>query len=517
MTIDSIQTKFFHRCPKQNLCDQRSDPEHLKCWLHQSDLRATKEEALTGWKRENKASPFCVPTRAASMYQNHQVRFEIHHICQKPATHECTFCIQPRVAYNPRGGFRPLKGNTCISTEIRELAQTEEQLPTDYVNLNLVGIELNWDDNDLRDWCMMRAPPNALIHMAKITTRRGSAIGTGLVSFFSYEEAQKFALAVDGVGLGSSKLQVSYGRSEAADPRIKAGDNSYVQGEKRRCAQSITVARMNRLIKSCGPYSSDALSILERMKMEGIPITALAITHVLMSLRDTIPPQAERAERLLIDICYPQWGSLRMTPHMVNIVIDAWCKCESMRRAELLATKMDEEVVIYVKPDQFEGTDSETRFAFPPPNMETYEILTHGWSRCGLMDEVGEMRKIYKAGDDQLAPSLVGSRGAVQAASSVITTWGRRRSGFVSEKTSGMFVSFFSCPEALVVLSCACVSAYLRAFLLSVARAQIAEALNKRECLHTGMFVPTRNDKIKKGKGFGIGAMYKSFFWRSLY
>ena len=437
-----MQTKFFHRCPKQNLCDQRSDPEHLKCWLHQSDLRATKEEALTGWKRENKASPFCVPTRAASMYQNHQVRFEIH-ICQKPATHERTFCIQPRVAYNPRGGFRPLKGNTCISTEIRELAQTEEQLPTDYVNLNLVGIELNWDDNDLRDWCMMRAPPNALIHMAKITTRRGSAIGTGLVSFFSYEEAQKFALAVDGVGLGSSKLQVSYGRSEAADPRIKPGDNSYVQGEKRRCAQSITVARMNRLIKSCGPYSSDASSILERMKMEGIPITALAITHVLMSLRDTIPPQAERAERLLLDICYPQWGSLRMTPHMVNIVIDAWCKCESMRRAELLATKMDEEVVIYVKPDQFEGTDSETRFAFPPPNMETYEILTNGWSRCGLMDEVGEMRKIYKAGDDQLAPSLVGSRGAVQAASSVITTWGRRRSGFVSEKTSGMFVFHF--------------------------------------------------------------------------
>ena len=50
------------------------------------------------------------------------------------------------------------------------------------------------------------------------------------------------------------------------------------------------------------------------------------------------------------------------------------------------------------------------------------------------MDEVGEMRKIYKAGDDQLAPSLIGSRGAVQAASSVITTWGRRRSGFVSEK-----------------------------------------------------------------------------------
>jgi len=54
---------------------------------------------------------------------------------------------------------------------------------------------------------------------------------------------------------------------------------------------------------------------------------------------------------------------------MCNLVVDAWCKLENMRRAELLAQKMDEEEVIFVKPDQFEGTESETCFAFPAPNL----------------------------------------------------------------------------------------------------------------------------------------------------
>lgn len=105
---------------------------------------------------------------------------------------------------------------------------------------------------------------------------------------------------------------------------------------------------------------------------------------------------------------------------MVNIVVGSWCKAENMRRAELLAQKMDEERVIYIKPDQFEGTESEKCFQFPAPNHETYEILTDGWQRCGLCDEVGELRKIFKAGDAATAKALAGSRGAVEAASSLL-------------------------------------------------------------------------------------------------
>jgi hypothetical protein len=120
-----------------------------------------------------------------------------------------------------------------------------------------------------------------------------------------------------------------------------------------------------------------------------------------------------------MNVCYEEYGEIHLNPHMVNIVIDAWCKCEGMKRAELLAQKMDEEEVIYIKPDQFEGTEKEKRFQYPPPNHETYDILTDGWARCGLMEEVGNLRTIFKPGDSAKAKSLVGSHGAVEAAASL--------------------------------------------------------------------------------------------------
>ena len=201
------------------------------------------------------------------------------------------------------------------------------------------------------------------------------------------------------------------------------------------------------------------------------------------------------------------------------------CLVENMRRAELLAQKMDEEQVIWIKPDQFEGTESEKGFYFPAPNYETYEILAAGWQRLGVADEVGELRKVYwwqrafkKKGADMKSKSLAGSRGAVEDAASlylyllplphtcachlhraflrsfvlresdtsckklfytllhhkhfahsgVIGTWGRRRSGFVGEKGSGMFQ-------------------------------------------------PKIEEHIKKGKGGLVRNVYKNFFWRPLY
>ena len=48
------------------------------------------------------------------------------------------------------------------------------------------------------------------------------------------------------------------------------------------------------------------------------------------------------------------------------------CLVENMRRAEVLAQKMDEEQAIWIKPDQFQGTESEKGFYFPYP----LQILT---------------------------------------------------------------------------------------------------------------------------------------------
>ena len=99
------------------------------------------------------------------------------------------------------------------------------------------------------------------------------------------------------------------------------------------------------------------------------------------------------------------------------------CLVGNMRRAEVLAQKMDEEQAIWIKPDQFEGTESEKGFYFPAPNYETYEILASGWQRLGMADEVGELRKVYwwqkafkKQGSDTKSKPLAGSRGAVEDA-----------------------------------------------------------------------------------------------------
>ena len=214
--------------------------QHLQYWLHSSDLAGKLDDQLAGWKKENKNSPFCVPHRAASMYQSHQ----------------------PRVAFCPRGGHRPLGGNKCISTEFRELAQKEDQIPTDYVTLLLHGIEPNWNDHELLQWCKMHASPHAIIHVAKVTTRRGSNMGTGFVSFLCYDDAQKFANAVEGVGMANSKLHVEYARNERVNPDFEPLDNNVMREEKKRYAETITIARMNRLIKSCGIFSLHSNPVL---------------------------------------------------------------------------------------------------------------------------------------------------------------------------------------------------------------------------------------------------------------
>jgi hypothetical protein len=106
------------------------------------------------------------------------------------------------------------------------------------------------------------------------------------------------------------------------------------------------------------------------MKFEGLTPTRYTITHVLQALHDATPPQvsmscrpllfflcqldlkkdaqaggrggggckraitlvlfcfwqAERAEHLLLHLCYDDYGNIKLTPHMVNLVIDAWVR-----------------------------------------------------------------------------------------------------------------------------------------------------------------------------------------------
>jgi len=68
----------------------------------------------------------------------------------------------------------------------------------------------------------MRAAPNARMHMARVTTRHGAAMGTALVSFQNYADAQAFAHSAQGYGLflpfriHSSLLSWPFGCAHAA-------------------------------------------------------------------------------------------------------------------------------------------------------------------------------------------------------------------------------------------------------------------------------------------------------------
>lgn len=206
--------------------------QHLKFWLHPSDLRTSKEAELSGWQKENSASPFCVPHRAVSVYQN----------------------LQPRVSCCPRGGFRPLGGNKGISTEFKELTKKDNEITPDYVKLFVDGIDTAWGEKEFFEFCRKMAPPHGIIHQVKVTTRHGATFGSGIVFFSNYKDAQNFVKNAHGKLMANSTLHVAYARSEKVDPGIDLSDNSWVQAEKNRFANSITNARMNRLIKSCGVY-----------------------------------------------------------------------------------------------------------------------------------------------------------------------------------------------------------------------------------------------------------------------
>ena len=152
-------------------------------------------------------------------------------------------------------------------------------------------------------------------------------------------------------GMGNSKLAVSYAvsyaRSETKDPGITMDDNIVVAAEKRRLAQSGVTARMHRLLQSCGPYALDSVAVLKRMQMEKTVITQQTITHLLQSMHDHNPPMAQRAEHLLLKVCYEEHGHMQVTPHMCNLVVASWCKIENLRRAELLVKRMDQEEVFF--------------------------------------------------------------------------------------------------------------------------------------------------------------------------
>ena len=153
-------------------------------------------------------------------------------------------------------------------------------------------------------------------------------------------------------GMGNSKLAVSYAvsyaRSETKDPGITMDDNIVVAAEKRQLAQSGVTARMHRVLQSCGPYALDSVAVLKRMQMEKTVITQQTITLLLQSMHDHNPPMAQRAEHLLINICYEEHGHMQVTPHMCNLVVASWCNIGNLRRAELLVKRMDEEEVLFL-------------------------------------------------------------------------------------------------------------------------------------------------------------------------
>mmetsp|Transcript_25175 Transcript_25175/g.83112 ORF Transcript_25175/g.83112 Transcript_25175/m.83112 type:complete len:546 (-) Transcript_25175:1056-2693(-) len=386
--------RFWHHCPNAQTCTLLRDERHLKHFLHEDvGMEASPMIDEVPNQVENAR---VTPSLSASMYQN----------------------FQPSMSCCPRGGYRPLGGIAPQSLGEQRGRKKDFLRKQDWVKVHVENLDVAWDSDDFLN--NLRNMTLALIHDAKVDTIRGKPTGNGIILLSNYSDAQHLVEELTRRG-----MKASYSDKHSIRVKVEEEDNLYVRRQKLNNATNSKLLEINRIIRSCGPYSDDADALIRRMKFEGFQPNSNSYETLLRSLRDDDPPKASKAERVLRSICQEH---IEVTPHMCNIVVDAWMRVGNIKRAEQLVMQMENRDIIEIIRTRFEGIDSEIRYKFPKPNHETYNILSDGWERAGLLDEISAIQTGYDAVDKGVL--VPGTSGAYSSATSYMATWARRRSGY---------------------------------------------------------------------------------------
>lgn len=396
--------RFTHECGRGIFCELIQDELHRARFRHP---HVDELEHKEGWAAENERSSSCAPMIEASKLSQ----------------------SMPALSCVPRGGFRPT-GGTRSMTELKDLRKRTE----DSVVLIVHGIHLSWSDQDfftfVRDCC-----PFALVG-AKVVPSQSEFqnAGRGLITCYNYAEAEKCRRILHGRDLGEFRSGGSLLRVEYQDAIENSARDSFVG----KCHQEIygikgvdpAVPRYNRLLGRCGAYWQDAEGIVERMRAEGHQPNLYTYIALLFCYRNGKPPQPQKA---LLTLARMRSEGVVITATACNLIVDTWCRAGNMPRAEAFVKNM--EAGISMK-SQWSGLDAEKE-QLALPNDETYFILTDGWQRLGVMEDIALRQRGYRmdhpppvSTKNRRRAGIGGVFGASSPAPSILTSLARRRSGF---------------------------------------------------------------------------------------
>ena len=101
----------------------------------------------------------------------------------------------------------------------------------------------------------------------------------------------------------------------------------------------VEAKRFNRHLRATGPYCEDTRAIIDRMLMEGCRPDVQSWTQLIRAYRDAQPPQAAKAELVLAEM---RAHHVAVTAQACNLVVHAWVRAGSIKRAEALVKRMEE-------------------------------------------------------------------------------------------------------------------------------------------------------------------------------
>jgi pentatricopeptide repeat protein len=396
--------RFTHECKRGEFCDLVRDERHRARYRHPTIDRLEWKE---GWAAENERSSSCAPMLGASKLSQ----------------------SMPALSCVPRGGFRPA-GGTQSMTEMKDLRRRAD----DSVILVVHGIHLLWTDHEffsfVRDWC-----PFAIVDATVVPSdSEFQNAGRGLVTCYNYADAEKCRQILHNRDLsvhraGGSLLVVEYRDA------IKNAVRDTYAGKRHQDIFGIkdadpAVPRYNQLLGRCGAYWQDAEGIIQRMRNEGHQPNIYTYVALLFCYRNGKPPQPQKA---LLTLDRMRSEGISITTTACNLVVDAWCRAGNMPRAEALVKQMEAGITMKSKWAVLEVEKPQLAL----PNNETYFILTDGWQRLGVMEDIAHRQRGYRMDhpppvsiDSRREPAIAGVLGLSSPAPSILTSLARRRGGW---------------------------------------------------------------------------------------
>jgi hypothetical protein len=405
--------RFTHKCEAGFFCLERKDVLHCARFRHASfdddpmDLLWQQE----GWAAENARSVSCAPNLNSSRLTQ----------------------SMPALSCIPRGGFRPA-GGTQSMTEMTDLRKRT----ADYVVMVLYGIHHLWTNDEVFDFVRGLCP----FKLAKAEVVPSDSVwknaGKALVTCYNFSEAEQFMKifnnrSLEGIRVGGGLMTVEYNEP------IQREFDTY-EGKKHQEIFGIkdldpALPRYNKVVRRCGAYWQDAEGVIERMRAEGHKPNNNTYIALLFCYRDGRPPQPLKA-MLTLDRMRREKIDISVTA--CNLIVDTWCRAANMQKAEEFVAKMEKGIKVKSKWDMFKENPEPLAL----PNDETYLILTDGWERLGVMEDVAVRQRGYKMDEPppvscthRREPSIAGVFGVSAPAPSILTSNARRRSGYVPAHT----------------------------------------------------------------------------------